>query len=35
MKRFRKVAQKIHKRFFSAMTKDQADILASVKFPCC
>jgi hypothetical protein len=35
MTRFRRFAQEIRKRFFPCMTKDQADILASVKFPCC
>lgn len=35
MKRLRNAIQKICNRFFPAMTKEQAELLASVKFPCC
>lgn len=33
--RIRRTAQNIRKRFFPPMTKDQVELLATIKFPCC
>ena len=35
MLRFRTLAQTLRMRFFPAFTKDQAELLAAIKFPCC
>lgn len=33
--RIKRTAQKIRKKFFPPMTKDQVELLATIKFPCC
>jgi hypothetical protein len=35
MLRFRTLAQTLRMRFFPAFTKDQANLLAAIKLPCC